>query len=122
MSVLKARSKAAGTPYDTEYIGLTCKDRAVLYERIDKRVDEMLRKGLVQEAFDLYKSLGNGTLNRTCQQALGYKELIPYFLGEAELSECIGKIKQETRRYAKRQITWFSRNAQIKWVYIDVCC
>jgi tRNA A37 N6-isopentenylltransferase MiaA len=56
---------------------------------------------------------------KTAANAIGYKELIPYFEGKAELSDCIAIIKQETRRYAKRQLTWFRKNGRIEWLFLD---
>ena len=58
---------------------------------------------------------------KTARQAIGYKELIPYFAGEEPLAEAVGRIKQESRRYAKRQLTWFRRNERISWIYPDEC-
>lgn len=83
-------------------------DRDALYEKINRRVDIMVKNGLVEETRELLerKDLREGT---TAYQAIGYKELFPYFNGEKSLDECIDKLKQATRNYAKRQITWFSR-------------
>ena len=83
-------------------------DRDALYDRINRRVDMMIQNGLVEETAELLKNndLRDGT---TAYQAIGYKELFPYFKGEKSLDECIDKLKQATRNYAKRQITWFSR-------------
>lgn len=115
LSEFRAESKMEETPYDPVIIGLACKDRQKLYDRINRRVDMMLEAGLVNEARLVYES-GN---IKTAGNAIGYKELIPYFENECTLEECIGKIKQETRRYAKRQLTWFRRNAEIHWVLLD---
>jgi tRNA dimethylallyltransferase len=80
-------------------------DREVLYARINRRVDAMIEAGMVKECEDAYRQ---GTLmGSTISQAIGYKELIPYFEGQEKLSAAIDKIKQSTRRYAKRQLTWF---------------
>lgn len=114
-SDLKAESTAEASPYDSLILGLNAADRAVLYERIDRRVDEMVRAGLVEEARQLRSE---GSLC-TAANAIGFKELLPYFDGEAPLDECIAKIKQETRRYAKRQLTWFRRNERIRWIITD---
>lgn len=108
-------SKLSEPPYDVCYIGINYRDREKLYSRINARVDIMLQNGLLEEArsyFDLSK-------NTTASQAIGHKELAPYFKGELELSECIENLKRETRRYAKRQLTWFRRNESINWVYPD---
>ena len=75
----------------------------------------MLEQGLLEEAFQVI----NSDLSYTSVKAIGYKELMPYFNKEKTLEECIDKLKQETRRYAKRQITWFKRDADINWIYID---
>lgn len=108
-------SRLSQPPYDVCYIGINYRDRAVLYSRINTRVDSMLQNGLLEEArsyFDLSK-------NTTASQAIGHKELAPYFKGELELFECVENLKRETRRYAKRQLTWFRRNENINWVYPD---
>ncbi len=90
-------------------------DRDYLYERINKRVDLMVEDGVVDEALKVY----NMNLNKenTCMQAIGYKEFFPYFGGEDTLENCILKLKQETRRYAKRQMTWFKNKLNI--IYLD---
>lgn len=87
--------------------------REVLYERINRRVDEMTDAGLVAETENLLK---NGDLRpgTTAYQAIGYKELFPYINDESSLEECIEKLKQATRNYAKRQLTWFSRYDGVK--------
>ena len=72
----------------------------------------MLEEGLVAEAEMVY----NSELSFTSVKAIGYKELFPYFTGELPLEECIEKLKQETRRYAKRQITWFKREKDAVWI------
>jgi tRNA dimethylallyltransferase len=113
-SELKKESRNAESPYDSLIIGLNYEDRAVLYRRIDLRVEEMVKNGLVEEARELWKQGGM----KTSANAIGYKELIPYFGGEAPLEECIAVIQQETRRYAKRQLTWFRKNERIKWIIL----
>ena len=95
-------------------IALDYADRAQLYARIDRRVDEMVAAGLVQEARD-YLSHHYQT---TSSQAIGYKELQGYFAGNCSLQEAIEHIKQQTRRYAKRQLTWFRRDQRIQWITI----
>lgn len=114
-SELKNESRRVESPYSPIIIGLNAADRSVLYDRINRRVDEMVKMGLVEEARELWLS----EPMKTAANAIGYKELIPYFENEASLGECIDKIKQETRRYAKRQLTWFRRNDSIEWVTID---
>ena len=86
----------------------------MLYRRIDLRVEEMAKNGLVEEARELWEAGGM----KTSANAIGYKELIPYFAGEMPLEECIAKTQQETRRYAKRQLTWFRKNDRIKWIIL----
>ncbi|WP_294466739.1 tRNA (adenosine(37)-N6)-dimethylallyltransferase MiaA [uncultured Ruminococcus sp.] len=109
------KSKLVKSPYSPIKIGLNFKDRAKLYERVNKRVDLMLEKGLIDEAKDV---LAN-KLSFTSVKAIGYKELLPYINGEKTLDECVEKLKMETRRYAKRQITWFKRDLDINWLYAD---
>lgn len=101
--------------YNACMIGLAYKDRNVLYDRINKRVDIMLQKGLIEECRAVYE---NEKLGTACQ-AIGYKELIPYFENKKTKEECIDKIKQYSRNYAKRQLTWFRRDERIQWVEID---
>ncbi len=113
-SKLKAESRTEESPYDSLILGLSYEDRAVLYRRIDLRVEEMAKNGLVEEARELWEAGGM----KTSANAIGYKELIPYFAGEMSLEECIAKIQQETRRYAKRQLTWFRKNDRIKWIIL----
>lgn len=114
-SDLKRESKTVESPYNSLIIGLNYTDRQTLYDRIDLRVDEMVKAGLVEEARALWQESGM----KTAANAIGYKELIPYFEGEADLADCIATIKQETRRYAKRQLTWFRRNDRIEWIMMD---
>ena len=109
------KSKLVKSPYNPIKIGINFKDRAKLYERINKRVDLMLENGLLDEAKDVLSN----KLSFTSVKAIGYKELIPYFNGEKTLDDCVEKLKMETRRYAKRQITWFKRDLDIKWLYAD---
>ncbi len=111
-SELKAENAAHPSPYDACIIGLDYTDRSVLYDRINRRVEAMLDMGLVGEARAVYES---GEM-QTAASAIGYKELIPFFENRMSLDECVEIIKQETRRYAKRQLTWFRRNHQIKWL------
>lgn len=108
-------SKLEPSPYNTIKLGLNFKDRQVLYDRINKRVDLMLDNGLLDEA----KKVLSNNLSQTSVKAIGYKELIPYFNCEKTLEECVENLKRETRRYAKRQITWFKRDKEINWLYVD---
>ncbi len=96
-------------------IGLTAENRQYLYDRINLRVDMMLRDGLIEEAKQFFAL----KLGSTAKQAIGYKELKPYLDGFISLEEAVEKLKMETRRYAKRQLTWFRRNKNIHWLSID---
>lgn len=109
------KSKLEPSPYNTIKLGLNFKDRQVLYDRINKRVDLMLDNGLLDEA----KKVLSNDLSQTSVKAIGYKELIPYFNCEKTLEDCVENLKRETRRYAKRQITWFKRDKEINWLYVD---
>lgn len=115
LSLFKAESRLEESPYDPVMLGLDYNDRQILYDRINKRVDIMVKNGLVEEAQSIFDSCNM----KTAGNAIGYKELIPYFKKEKSLEECISKIKQETRRYAKRQLTWFRKNAKINWLKLD---
>lgn len=108
-------SRLSGTPYECVIIGLTSNDRQYLYDRINRRVDKMLELGLLEEAKEFYSVYGVKTAN----QAIGYKEILPYLKGEKSLEECVEHLKMQTRRYAKRQLTWFRRNEKIKFLSID---
>ena len=88
-------------------------DRQVLYDRINKRVDNMIKDGLIQEVEDILKKYKEFP---TAMQGLGYKEVVEYLKKEITKEEMIEKIKMETRRYAKRQLTWFRANKQIIWL------
>ncbi|MGI5880448.1 MAG: tRNA (adenosine(37)-N6)-dimethylallyltransferase MiaA [Syntrophomonadaceae bacterium] len=88
-------------------------DREVLYQRINSRVDDMIKQGLIEEVIALKKN--RGELSATARQALGYKQVLNYLDGVIDREEMIAEIKQETRRYAKRQFTWFKRDKRIRW-------
>ncbi|MGO5139164.1 tRNA (adenosine(37)-N6)-dimethylallyltransferase MiaA [Streptococcus alactolyticus] len=102
------------TPYDALLIGLN-DDRQVLYERINHRVDVMVEKGILDEAKWLYDN------HRDVQaaRAIGYKELFPYFAGQASLEESVDKLKQNTRRFAKRQLTWFRNRMAVSFYMVS---
>ncbi|SJZ36627.1 tRNA (adenosine(37)-N6)-dimethylallyltransferase MiaA [Eubacterium coprostanoligenes] len=102
------------SPYDALYIGIGYRDRQKLYDRINKRVDLMLEAGLENEARQMLDKQG-----LTARQAIGHKELQPYIDGNITLDEAVEGLKRETRRYAKRQLTWFRRNENINWLYAD---
>ncbi len=99
--------------YEGEIFGLS-RPRDVLYDRINRRVDIMMEQGLLEEVKTLL-SMGISP-KATSMQAIGYKELVWYLDGTLTLKEAVDKIKQESRRYAKRQITWFKRNPDIIWL------
>lgn len=108
------KSISAESPYETLYFVICFKSRQALYERINARVDKMLQNGLLQEARECLASPG-----ATSAQAIGHKELAPYFNGEISVEEAAENIKRETRRYAKRQITWFRRRENAVLLYAD---
>ena len=116
LSDSKALSRSEPSPYKPYIVGLNFSDREILYKRINDRVDKMVESGLIEEARAVYLS---GIDPKTAHQAIGYKELVPYFEGSCELSEAVEKIKQETRHYAKRQLTWFRRDKRINWINCD---
>ena len=101
--------------YDTLFIGLTT-DRDVLYERINKRVDVMVNEGLLEEAKKIYES---NIRTKAVLTPIGYKELFPYFDDTKSLEECLDLIKQNSRKYAKRQYTWFNNQMKIDWFNVD---
>jgi tRNA dimethylallyltransferase len=109
------RSKQIPTPYQACVIGLDYKNRQTLYDRINLRVDLMMESGLLAEA----KEVLSCPNSQTALQAIGYKELVPYFRGECSLEVAVGRIKQESRRYAKRQLTWFRRDEDTHWIMVD---
>lgn len=108
-------SRGVESDIEPLYIGIGYEDRDNLYERINKRVDLMLEQGLLSEAETFFRL--NPSL--TAFNAIGCKELKPYIDGSATLDDCVENLKRETRRYAKRQITWFKRNININWFYAD---
>lgn len=108
-------SRLSGEVLDYKIIGLSARNRDVLYDRINRRVDIMLKDGLLEEAKDFFEKYNTAT----AAQAIGYKELLPFFESRLSLEECAENLKMQTRRYAKRQLTWFRRNENINWLYID---
>ena len=116
-SMQDENSKLIPSPYEVTYYGLTG-PRELLYGRINKRVDIMLEAGLVEEV----KSLMDEGLDLTynSMQGIGYKEIVRYLTGEVSLEEAVEDIKRESRRYAKRQLTWFRRDERIKWADISI--
>lgn len=110
-SFLKQEKEARN--FEMISIGLTA-NREIIYDRINRRVDIMIQKGLVEEAKSLYPQRDLNALN-----TVGYKELFRYFDGEWDLDTAISEIKKNTRRFAKRQLTWFRKDLDIKWFEYD---
>lgn len=102
------------SPYNPIFIGLEM-DRKLLYERINARVDNMLEQGLLDEVEMLYKQ---GFENCQSMRGIGYKEFIPYFKGEQSLIQATETLKRNSRRFAKRQYTWFKNKLDVQWYTI----
>ena len=102
---------------DPFVIGISYSNREKLYERINSRVDIMLENGLLEEARSTFKASNS----KGAFQAIGHKELYGFLNGEVTLEEAAEHLKQQTRRYAKRQLTWFRRDSRINWIYADLC-
>lgn len=98
--------------YDAIVLGLTM-DRARLYERINRRVDEMIEAGLIDEVKELL--MRGAPIDCQAMQGIGYKEIAAYLRGESNLNAAVDLVKQSTRRFAKRQLTWFKKMPYIKW-------
>ena len=107
------RTKQIPPRYDALMIGLNTEPRQILYDRIDRRVGVMLEQGLLKEVRDL---LEDGLLEGTAAQAIGYKELLAHFRGEMTLDQAADLIRQKSRNYAKRQLTWFRRDERVRWI------
>lgn len=108
-------SKKEESPFETLYLVLAYKNREILYDRINRRVDMMIKSGLVPEAERVLAESGS----KTSAQAIGHKELKPYLDGEITLDTAVDNLKKETRHYAKRQITWFKRRENAVMIYMD---
>ena len=117
MSRRDKRGREKPDRYQALYIGLNFRDRADLRERIDRRVDEMVRRGLLQEV----QALLDGGLPRdaTALQAIGYKQFLAVADGTATAEQAVEEVKLRSRQYAKRQLTWLRRNPAIHWIYWD---
>lgn len=109
---LEKISRSNGVKYDYRVFAITM-DREKLYDRINRRVDIMIEQGLIDEVRNVIEKYDKFP---TAMQGLGYKEVVEYFDGKLTKQEMIDKIKQETRRYAKRQLTWFRKNKNIVWI------
>ncbi len=111
----KAQKKKE-SEYNVLWFGLNAQNREFLYERINKRVDLMFEQGLINEAKKLFEKYGE---NKILLGTIGYQELYPYFNGQSDLETASNLLKQNTRRYAKRQISWFNANKDIHWFDIE---
>ena len=109
---LEIESRKKGVKYDYKVYAIDM-EREILYERINKRVDIMIENGLIEEVKNILQKYKKFP---TAMQGLGYKEVVEYLNGEISKEEMIQKIKQETRRYAKRQLTWFRKNKETIWL------
>ena len=117
-SHLDRLSRAEASDIGIGLITIDFHDRELLYDRIDRRVGQMIEEGLVDEVTDLYRR-GLLTTDSTAGQAIGYKELLSYIEGRESLDSAIEQIKLSSRRYAKRQLTWFRRYANAYRLYAD---
>ena len=117
-SELDRASKSFESNYEAVQIGLKYENREVLYDRINLRVDKMMQAGLLEETRELLES-GIFEHNATAAQAIGYKELLSYFAGDKALIDAVEDLKMATRRYAKRQMTWFSSHGNVHWIEAD---
>jgi tRNA dimethylallyltransferase len=113
ISALRQRHLFQEEPYRVLSLGLS-PEREELYRRIDERVDEMIKRGLTEEVRHLLEMGYSPVLK--AMQSLGYKQMVAYLQGEFGLSEAVRRIKRDTRRYARRQITWFKADARVQWV------
>ena len=112
---ISSKEKSNKLLYDAIFIGLRT-DRETLYNRINKRVDVMVQNGLLDEAKKIYDST---VRTKAILTPIGYKELFPYFSGEDTLDNCLDKIRQDSRKYAKRQDTWNRHQFDVKWIDVD---
>lgn len=119
------RSREKESPYEATVLGLRFPNREDLYARIDRRVDVMMEAGLLDETRRLLDE-GIFERNSTAAQAIGYKELLGYLRGEEDLKTAVEHLKAATRRYAKRQMTWFSAKKYVHWIDMTdagvLCC
>ena len=111
------KTQAIPPKYDPLWLGIDCADRSELYRRIDLRVDIMLQMGLIEEIRSL---LAQGVPTKcTAMQAIGYKEFVSALEGNGTIQEAAALVQQSSRRYAKRQLTWFRRNSKMHWLLRD---
>lgn len=113
--LISQKEKTNNIIYDTIFIGLTT-DRKILYDRINLRVDQMIKNGLLEEAKKIYDT---GIRTKAVTTPIGYKELFEYFDNKKTLEESVELIKQKSRRYAKKQYTWFNHQMNLKWFDVD---
>jgi len=118
-SVQAENSKEIESNFNYVMVCLAFRDRQKLYDRINSRVDKMMEMGLLEEAKTFYEQVSSMKQTPTAAQAIGYKELFPFFTGEVSLVDAVDKLKMETRRYAKRQLTWFKKEKNINFIYLD---
>jgi len=111
-TMLEKESRTREVEYDYKVFAINM-DREILYDRINRRVDIMLEKGLIEEVKTIWEKYSEFP---TAMQGLGYKEVVEYLENKVSKEEMIEKIKQESRRYAKRQLTWFRKNENIIWL------
>lgn len=119
LSYFHARSRPETPPYRACILALSCRERQYLYERINRRVEQMFAAGLVDEVRALMDQ-GFGKKDTTASRAIGYRQVIAYLKGEITLEQAKESIKQETRRYAKRQLSWWRREERAHTLEIDI--
>lgn len=117
MSLRDRRGRQRPDRYEAVYIGLSFRDREDLRQRIDRRVDDMVRQGLLQEVQDLLDS--GLPRDATALQAIGYKQFLAVADGAATTNQAVEEVKLRSRQYAKRQLTWLRRNPDIHWILWD---
>ena len=113
ISAHNRRTRSIPPRYDSVWLGLRTDPRQILYDRIDRRVTVMLEQGLIREVRTL---LEQGRLTGTGAQAIGYKELLDHFAGRMSLEEAADLIRQKSRNYAKRQLSWFGGDPRVHWI------
>ena len=117
MSLRDRRGRQRPDRYEAVYIGLSFRNREDLRQRIDRRVDDMVRQGLLQEVQDLLDS--GLPRDATALQAIGYKQFLAVADGAATTDQAVEEVKLRSRQYAKRQLTWLRRNPDIHWILWD---
>ena len=117
-TALDRLSQSSEPQIDALVFGIRYNNREVLYDRINRRVDQMLAEGLVEETERLWKA-GVFEVNATAAGAIGYKEILPYVKGHCSLETAAEELKTATRRYAKRQMTWFYAKPYVTWIDAD---